>query len=104
MLSRKNSMAWSLGALALSALILLPAAAVIFLAFGKQDSIWPQLAATVLPVYVVQTLTLIAGVGFFSFIIGCGTAWLVTMYRFPGRKALEWALVLPLAVPTYIIA
>jgi iron(III) transport system permease protein len=104
MLSRKNSMAWSLGALALSALIMLPAATVIFLAFEKRDSIWPQLAATVLPVYVVQTLILIAGVGFFSFIIGCGTAWLVTMYRFPGRKVLEWALVLPLAIPTYIIA
>jgi iron(III) transport system permease protein len=104
MLSRNNKMAWSLGALALSALIVLPAATVVFLAFGKQDSIWPQLAVTVLPVYIVQTVSLIAGVGFFSFILGCGTAWLVTMYRFPGRKALEWALVLPLAIPTYIIA
>jgi iron(III) transport system permease protein len=45
-----------------------------------------------------------AGVGLFTLLIGSGTAWLITMYRFPGRKVLQWALVLPLAIPTYIIA
>jgi iron(III) transport system permease protein len=45
-----------------------------------------------------------AGVGALSLLIGTGTAWLVTMYRFPGRRVLQWLLLLPLAVPTYIIA
>ena len=44
------------------------------------------------------------GVGLFTLLIGSVTAWLITMYRFPGRKVLQWALVLPLAIPTYIIA
>ena len=45
-----------------------------------------------------------AGVGALSFRIGTGTAWLVTMYHFPGRRIFQWLLLLPLAVPTYIIA
>ena len=104
MLSRANSFWWSLGALAVSALIVLPVFAIAWLAIGSGESIWPQLARTVLPGYVVQTLALMAGVGVFTLIIGSGTAWLITMYRFPGRKVLQWALVLPLAIPTYIIA
>src|SRR5688500_8523303 len=104
MLSRTNRLGWSFGALAVSLLVMLPAAAIVVLALSARDSIWPQIAATVLPVYIVETVVLMAGVGFLSFVIGCGTAWLVTMYRFPGRQMLQWALVLPLAVPTYIIA
>ena len=45
-----------------------------------------------------------AGVGGLSLLLGTGTAWLVTMYRFPGRRIFQWLLLLPLAVPTYIIA
>ena len=44
------------------------------------------------------------GVGALTLLIGTGTAWLVTMYRFPGRRLLQWLLLLPLAMPTYIIA
>jgi iron(III) transport system permease protein len=104
MLSPRNRIAWSAGALAVSALVVLPAAAIVYLAASAQETLWPQLAATVLPVYVRQTLALMAGVGFFSLVIGCGTAWLITMHDFPARKVLQWALVLPLAIPTYIIA
>jgi iron(III) transport system permease protein len=104
MLSRASRLGWSLGALAVSAVIILPAAAILVLALRPGDTVWPQLARTVLPGYVAQTLALMAGVGFFSFILGCGTAWLITMYRFPGRKVMQWALILPLAIPTYIIA
>jgi iron(III) transport system permease protein len=45
-----------------------------------------------------------AGIGAFTLLIGTGTAWLVTMYRFPGRSVFQWLLLLPLAIPTYIIA
>lgn len=47
---------------------------------------------------------LLAGVGVITLVIGTGTAWLVTMYRFPGRRYFQWLLLLPLAMPTYIIA
>ena len=59
--------------------------------------------AYVLPNAVSRTLLLLAGVGLLTLIIGAGTAWLVTMYRFPGRGLFEWLLLIPLAVPTYII-
>jgi iron(III) transport system permease protein len=103
-LNRANNFWWSLGALAVSSLIILPAFAIAWLAIGSGNSIWPQLARTVLPGYVLQTVALMVGVGLFTLLIGSVTAWLITMYRFPGRKVLQWALVLPLAIPTYIIA
>ncbi len=65
---------------------------------------WAHLAATVLPDYVANTLWLAAGTGLGVAVIGAGTAWLVTMCRFPGRRLFEWALVLPLAVPAYVLA
>ena len=58
----------------------------------------------VLPVALTDTVILLCGVGLMAAILGTTTAWLVTAYDFPGRGILEWALLLPLAVPTYIIA
>jgi len=104
MLSGPSRATWTAGALLVSAIIILPAATISVLSLEGEESIWPQLASTVLPVYVVQTVWLMAGVGTLSFVIGSGTAWLITMYRFPGRRVLKWALVLPLAIPTYIAA
>ena len=62
------------------------------------------MAANVLPVALRDTLILMIGVGALVSLIGTSTAWLVTAYEFPGRRALSWALLLPLSVPTYIIA
>ncbi|MGE0213478.1 MAG: ABC transporter permease, partial [Parvibaculaceae bacterium] len=95
---------WKLGALALSLVLLLPLASVAVLSTRSAENVWPHLITTVLPGYVWRTLLLMGGVGFLSFLIGTGTAWLVTMTRFPGRAMLQWALLLPLAMPTYIIA
>lgn len=65
---------------------------------------WAHLAATVLPEYVANTLWLCCGVGCGVILLGVSTAWLVTLYEFPGRRLFEWALVLPLAVPAYVMA
>ena len=54
--------------------------------------------------YVVTTVLLSFGVGIGVFILGVGNAWLVANYQFPGKKIFEWALILPLAVPTYVMA
>ena len=65
---------------------------------------WRHLAATVLPLYVENSLWLMLGVGAGVTAIGVATAWLVTMTRFPGVRQFEWMLVLPLAMPAYVIA
>lgn len=68
------------------------------------DGVWPHLLATVFWSYVSNTLILCLGVGTVTAVVGTGTAWLVTLYRFPGRRIAEWALVLPLAMPAYVLA
>lgn len=65
---------------------------------------WPHLIANVLPGAVRRTLALMEGVAGLTLLIGTGTAWLVTMYRFHGRSLCQWLLLLPLAIPAYIIA
>jgi iron(III) transport system permease protein len=65
---------------------------------------WPHLVATVLPDYVLNSLALMLGVGAGVVVAGTGTAWLVVMCRFPGRRLFEWMLVLPLAIPAYVVA
>jgi iron(III) transport system permease protein len=90
--------------LILSLIVALPIITVLALAFLPAENIWPHMLATVLPGYVWRTLLLMTGVGALSFVIGTGTAWLVTMCRFPARKVFQWALLVPLALPTYIVA
>jgi iron(III) transport system permease protein len=96
--------ALGLGALAIAALVLAPLVAVVASAFGPGEATWAHLAATVLPAYLLNTLGLLFGVAYGVVSIGVLAAWLVTAYRFPGRRVLEWALVLPLAMPAYVMA
>jgi iron(III) transport system permease protein len=65
---------------------------------------WAHLASTVLGEYVTTTLVLVAGVGLGTTLLGIAVAWAVTHLDFPGRRTLEWALVLPLAMPAYVLA
>lgn len=65
---------------------------------------WRHLASTVLPDYVASTVWLCLAVGVGTTVVGTGTAWLVTMHDFPGRRSFEWALVMPLAFPAYVLA
>lgn len=95
---------WRLGAVAVAALAALPVVAVGVLAFGPSDGIWDHLVSTVLGDYVTTTIMLMAWVGAGVFVIGTATAWLVTMHRFPGDRIFAWALMLPIAVPAYVIA
>ncbi|WP_089687103.1 ABC transporter permease [Billgrantia gudaonensis] len=90
--------------LAVAAVVALPVLVVLAHIVMPTDGIWQHLASTVLPRYLRNTLVLTLAVGLGTLIIGTGTAWLVVMCRFPGRRLFEWALLLPLAVPTYVIA
>ena len=73
------------------------------LALTADAGIWGHLARTVLPGYAANTAILLLTVGTGVAVIGTGTAWLTTMCRFPGRRLFEWALLLPLACPAYVI-
>ena len=95
---------WLLPALILVFCLLAPIATIFNIAFYPEENIWPHLFRTVLGGYISDTLILILGVGIISLSIGVSTAWLVTMYEFPGRKLASRLLLLPLAMPTYIIA
>ncbi|MFG6157864.1 ABC transporter permease [Halomonas sp. 1390] len=85
-------------------IVALPVIVVLTHLFMPTDGIWQHLGSTVLPRYLGNTLFLVVTVGLGTFVIGTGTAWLVVMCRFPGRRLFEWGLLLPLAVPTYVIA
>jgi len=84
--------------------LMLPIVTIVYLAFTPSENIWPHLIATVLPGYVWRTLALMAGVGAVTFVTGTAAAWLVTMYRFPLRRMFQWASLVPLAAPAYIVA
>ncbi len=83
---------------------LLPLIAIIWVAFSPTENIWPHLISTSLPHYLLNTIVLMAGVGVSVFLTGVTTAWLISTYSFPGDRIFEWMLLLPLAVPAYILA
>jgi iron(III) transport system permease protein len=93
---------WMPGAVLIAAVILAPIVSIFWIALTPTENIWPHLMATVLPRYVGTTLALMLGVALLSFLMGTGTAWLVSQYRFPGRDWLGWGLFLPLAIPAYV--
>ncbi|MGC6535258.1 MAG: ABC transporter permease [Parvibaculales bacterium] len=95
---------WNVLSVAAALVPLLPLAALAWLAANPEAPIWQHLLSTVLPGQAVTTIGLMSGVAVLCGTIGTGTAWLVTFYRFPLRRLLGWALLLPLAIPTYLMA
>jgi iron(III) transport system permease protein len=97
-----GALGWT--ALAVAALVVAPILAVVGSVFAPGESTWAHLLSTVLPAYLLDTALLLVGVTWGVVSIGVLSAWLVTAYRFPGQRVLEWALVLPLAMPAYVMA
>jgi iron(III) transport system permease protein len=91
-------------AVTVACICLLPMLAVLIAALGGGTQTIRHLMGTVLGTYAATTLILVLLVAAGTFVIGVGTAWLVTMTRFPGAKLLEITLVLPLAFPAYVLA
>jgi iron(III) transport system permease protein len=92
------------GILLLCLLLSVPVLTVLSSVTASSEGVWQHLYETVLGDYVTHSVTLMVGVGLIVLVLGIGPAWLVTMTKFPGSRSLEWALVLPLAMPAYIIA
>lgn len=95
---------WSVAVFLLCALCLTPILAVFVAASGDTGGLWSHLAETVLPRYIENTALLMIGVTIVSLAMGVPSAWAVTRYDFPGRRSFEWMLLLPAAVPAYLIA
>ncbi|MBP0484638.1 ABC transporter permease [Sagittula salina] len=93
---------WSLGAALIALIVVAPIVAVFGIAFFPKENIWPHLISTTLPRYLMTTAKLMFGVGLLAAMAGTGAAWLVARYDFPGRRWLEWLLLLPLAIPAYV--
>ncbi len=94
----------TLAALAVAAIVAAPVLIVAAHVFLPSQGAWTHLASTTLPAQIANTLALSLGVGLACIVGGTATAWLVTMCRFPGSRILEWALLLPMAMPAYIMA
>ena len=95
---------WSIGAFVLCLLLLGPVVALILTAVDDSGGLWWHLLDTVLFRYIGNTLALMIGVGILACLFGVTTAWIVTRYEFPGRLMFEWMLLLPAAIPAYIVA
>ncbi|MFO1035519.1 MAG: iron ABC transporter permease [Geminicoccaceae bacterium] len=94
----------TLVALILCLVIAAPLVALLGYAFQPTGGLWAHLVDTVLGEYLRTSAFLTIGVGAATLSIGAAAAWLVTVYEFPGRRVLTWALVLPLAMPAYVLA
>jgi iron(III) transport system permease protein len=95
---------WMLGVVVVALVLATPVLVIFGFVFQPAGEVWRHLAATVLAGYVSNTLLLLLGVGAGTLLLGVSSAWLCTLCRFPGRRFFQWALLLPLAMPAYIIA
>lgn len=110
-LVRRPPSIWSIGAVVIAFVVVAPIAAVLWIALAPMlggagqeaaSAAWSGLWSTTLPRYLRTTLVLMIAVGVVSAMVGTGAAWIVTRYRFPGGRWIEWALLMPLAVPAYV--
>lgn len=85
-------------------LVLAPIVAIGLLALADGGDIWPAVRSAILPDMIGNTAVLMTGVAVVSLIIGVGTSWLISMYEFPFSRVLSWALLLPMAMPAYVVA
>ncbi len=95
---------WTLLVVGVALLLALPVLTVFVTALQPPGAVWRHLVDTVLADYVRDSVLLMLGVGAGALLIGVPAAWLSSIHEFPGRRLFEWALLLPMAIPAYIIA
>ena len=96
--------AWRWAARLLAVTVLVPLAVILGSWLSVDPAVWSHLGGTILPRLLVNTAWLVAGVAVGTLLIGVSLAWLTTMCEFPGRRVLDWALMLPFALPAYVLA
>jgi len=100
----KRADPWRIGTFFCALIAFLPVASILWLAIFPTENIWPHLVSTSLPRYLMNTILLMTGVGVSVLVTGVSSAYLVSNFEFPLRRYFEWMLLLPLAIPAYVIA
>ncbi|MCH7405939.1 ABC transporter permease [Belliella aquatica] len=95
---------WTGFALLILLFVATPLFTILFKLFTSPGGSWSHIANNLLFGYFQNTLLILLGVAFSTFLLGVSTAWLVSSYEFPGRRYFEWLLILPLGFPGYIMA
>ena len=94
---------WNFLSILISLIIFLPIFLILY-NFNIESDNWVHIKENLLEKYIFSTFYIVVGVSILSTIIGVGSAWYVTCHDFSGRKILEWILILPMTIPTYIAA
>jgi iron(III) transport system permease protein len=102
--SRGRPGAWPILSVLVALVLALPVLVIFAHIFLPAGDVWLHLRQNLLGEYVRNSLLLLFGVGIGVLVIGIPVAWLVSVCEFPGRRIFQWALMLPLAMPAYIIA
>lgn len=95
---------WTSSVLLVALLTAAPILVVFSFVFVPATDVWAHLSETVLKDYVTNSAILMVGVGIGVLLLGLPAAWLTSMCEFPGERIFRWALLLPMAIPAYIIA
>ena len=100
----RDSNKWSVLTLTIVCFIAVPIFTIIIKLFNGPGESWNHLKNTVLLDYVTNSLFLLLGTSILTLLFGVSSAWIVSRYEFKFRKQIEWLLILPLALPSYITA
>src|SRR5690625_6113055 len=95
---------WRLPIIIMVVLVLLPVSVIVVSWADPQTELWQHLIETHLARLLGNTIILVKGVAFWTLLLGLSQAWLTALCEFHGRRWLDWALMLPLAIPTYVVA
>ncbi len=101
---KKYFSGWRLSVFAIALPVIVPIAVVLFSLLQPAEDVWEHLISHVLSSLLVNTFWLLLGVGIVTAILGVALAWLTAVCEYPGRRIFSWALLLPLAIPTYVLA
>lgn len=100
---KEKNYLWKTSSGAFALLLVLPILAIFFTAVGETDDLFAHLMSTVLPTYTYNTIVLVLGTMALALVFGIPSAWIMAMCHLPSERILQWALVLPLAMPGYIV-
>ncbi|HZH69217.1 MAG TPA: iron ABC transporter permease, partial [Flavobacteriaceae bacterium] len=100
---KRDSSRWSLLSIAIVFFIALPVLAIILNLFKGPGETWSHIVRNLLGQYISNSFFLLALCSVLVLLFGVTTSWFVSRYEFPFRKQMEWLLILPLAIPSYIV-